>query len=136
MGYRSEVKAVFYAPKEKWATLKLYVDENFPTVGDLIKDEDLHEFESEGHYYCGYLFEQDDVKWYDSYAEVIAFNEFARAFLELAEGDNANQLEWHYEFVRMGENYDDIETVYSNDCSYLLDVKREILVNFSLKEGV
>jgi hypothetical protein len=134
MGYRSEVKAVFYAPKEKWATLKLYIDENFPTVGDLIKDEDLKEFETDIS--CGYLFEQDDVKWYPNYAEVIAFNEFVSAFLELAEGDNADQLEWSYEFVRLGENYDDIETVQSDDCSYLLDVRREVLVNFSLKEGV
>ena len=109
MGYRSEVKAVFYAPKEKWAALKLYVDENFPTVGDLIKDEDLKEFDT--GIYCGYLFEQDDVKWYPNYAEVIAFTDFTRAFLELAEGENAEALDWNYEFVRLGENYDDIETV-------------------------
>ena len=134
MGYRSEVKAVFYAPKEKWATLKLYIDENFPTVGDLIKDEDLKEFETDIS--CGYLFEQDDVKWYPNYAEVIAFTEFVRAFLELAEGENSEALDWSYEFVRVGENYEDIETVYSNNSDYLLDVRREILVNFSLKEGV
>jgi hypothetical protein len=134
MGYRSEVKAVFYAPKEKWAAMKLYVDENFPTIGDLMRDEDLKEFESGG--YCGYLFEADDVKWYDSYAEVIAFNEFVRAFLELAEGENANELDWSYEFVRLGENYDDIETVYSDNSDYLLGVRREVEVNFSLKEGV
>ena len=133
MGYRSEVKAVFYAPKEKWAAMKLYVDENFPTVGDLMKDEDLKEFETS--IYCGYLFEQDDVKWYDSYAEVVAFHKFVGAFLELAEGDNAEALGWSYEFVRLGENYDDIETVYSNNSDYLLDVRREIEVGFSLKEG-
>ncbi len=134
MGYRSEVKAVFYAPQEKWAALKLYVDENFPTVGDLIKDEDLKEFDT--GVYCGYLFEQDDVKWYPNYAEVIAFNEFVHAFLELAEGENAEALDWNYEFARLGENYDDIETVQSDGCVYLLDVRREIEVNFSLKEGV
>ena len=133
MGYRSEVKAVFYAPKEKWAALKLYVDENFPTVGDLIKDEDLQEVETDS--YCGYLFEQDDVKWYPNYAEVIAFTAFVSAFLELAEGDNAEALDWNYEFVRLGEDYSDIETVYSNNASYLLGVRREIEVNVSLKEG-
>lgn len=133
MGYRSEVKVVFYAPKEKWAALKLYVDENFPTIGDLMRDEDLKEFETE--HSCGYLFEADDVKWYLNYAEVIAFNEFVRAFLELAEGENSEALDWSYEFVRLGENYDDIETVYSNNSDYLLDVRREVLVNFSLKEG-
>lgn len=133
MGYRSEVKAVFYAPQEKWAALKLYVDENFPTVGDLIKDEDLKEFDT--GLYCGYLFEQDDVKWYPNYAEVIAFTDFTRAFLELAEGENAEALQWSYEFVRLGENYDDIETVYSNNSDYLLGVRREIEVGFSLKEG-
>jgi hypothetical protein len=128
------VKAVFYAPKEKWAALKLYVDENFPTVGDLIKDEDLKEVETDS--YCGYLFEEDDVKWYPNYAEVIAFNEFVSAFLELAEGENSEALGWSYEFVRLGENYDDIETVYSNNSDYLLGVRREIEVNVSLKEGV
>jgi hypothetical protein len=133
MGYRSEVKAVFYAPQAKWAALKLYVDENFPTIGDLMRDEDLKAFEGLG--YCGYLFGQDDVKWYPNYAEVIAFNEFVHAFLELAEGDNAEALDWNYEFVRIGENYEDIETVYSDDCAYLLNVRREIEVNFSLKEG-
>jgi hypothetical protein len=128
MGYRSEVKAVFYAPQEKWAAMKLYVDENFPTVGDLIKDEDLKEFDT--GLYCGYLFEQDDVKWYDSYAEVIAFHKFVGAFLELADGENAQELQWSFEFVRVGEDYEDIEFKRSEDCDNLLDVRREIEVNY------
>lgn len=128
MGYRSEVKAIFYAPKEKCAALKLYMDENFPKTGDLIPDEDLTWFDRNGR--CGYMFEADNVKWYPNYAEVIAFNVFVRAFLDIAEGENAEELRWAYEFVRVGEEHDDIETTYAGDCNYVMSVKRTIETNF------
>jgi hypothetical protein len=128
MGYRSDVTALFYAPKEKGAALKLYVDENFPTIGDLIKDEDLTWFDRDGR--CGYLFENQHVKWYDSYAEIQAFDKFVSAFVELADGENAQELQWSFEFVRVGEDYEDIEFKRSEDCDNLLDVRREIQVNY------
>jgi hypothetical protein len=127
MGYRSDVTAMFYAPKEKGAALKLYVDENFPTIGDLIKDEDLRGFEGGG--YCGYIFENTDVKWYPSFVEIQAFDKFVRAFLELAEGENAEALGWSYEFIRVGEDYNDIEFERSDNCAFLLDVTRTIEIN-------
>lgn len=127
MGYRSNVVAMFYAPTEKIAALKLYVDENFPTVGDLMKDEDLRWFK--GNSYCGYIFEHNDVKWYPNFAEVIAFTNFVSAFVELAEGDNAEALGWSYEFVRVGEDYEDIQFDRSSNCAYFLDVTRSIEIN-------
>ena len=126
MGYRSDVKAVFYAPAEKAAALKLYVDENFPTVGDLSKDEDLTWCERK--HYCGYLLENESVKWYDSYVEIQAFNRFVSNFLELAEGEN--DLAWAYEFIRVGEDYEDIEVNRSDRANFVLDVSRSIDVNF------
>lgn len=112
MGYRSDIKAAFYAPKDKAAALKLYVDENFPKDMDL----DLHPIDN-GRY-AGYMFEGDGWKWYDSYPQVIAFNKFVSNFLELADGENGGELRWAYEFVRVGEDSDDIEENRSDYSDY------------------
>ena len=75
MGYRSDIKAAFYATPDKAAAMKLYVDENFPEelAGQLRPIN--------SKLYQGYLFEDENVKWYDSYPEVIAFNTFVSNFL-------------------------------------------------------
>lgn len=119
MGYRSNVTAVFYTSKDKWPTLKLYVDENFPEelkgclsiVGER-----------------GYLFQDDQVKWYDSFPEVQAFQRFVSNFLELADGEDSENLDWAYEFVRIGEDSDDLEETYSDGAVYVLNVVRDVEV--------
>ena len=109
MGYRSDVAAAFYATPDKAAAVKLFVDENFPEelAGNLrpIKNK----------YYVGYMFEDENVKWYDSYPEVVAFQRFVSNYLELAEQE---EIKWAYEFVRVGEESGDIEVYRSNhsDC--------------------
>ena len=125
MGYRSDIKAAFYAPKDKAAALKLYVDENFPKDFDL----DLHPIHN-GHYQ-GYMCESDDVKWYESYPEVVAFNRFVANFLEIADGENGGELRWAYEFVRVGEDNDDIEEIRSDYSDYQLSVERNIGSEFN-----
>jgi hypothetical protein len=115
MGYRSDVKAVFYATPDKAAAVKLFVDENFPEelAGNLrpIKNK----------YYVGYMFEDENVKWYDSYPEVVAFNAFVSNYLELAEQE---EIKWAYEFVRVGEDSDDIEITQSDYADNQLCVSR------------
>jgi hypothetical protein len=121
MGYRSDVKAVFYATPDKAAAVKLFVDENFPEelAGQLrpIKNK----------YYAGYMFEDENVKWYDSYPEVIAFNRFVSNFLELAE---QGEIKWAYEFIRIGEDNDDVEETTSDFADYQLRVSRSIDSDF------
>ena len=121
MGYRSDVKAVFYAPTEKAAAVKLYVDENFPeSLNDCLRPV-------KNKYYAGYLFEDENVKWYDSYPEVIAFNRFVSNFLELAEQE---EIAWCYEFMRIGEDNDDIEETQSDYADNQLRVVRNIETDF------
>lgn len=48
-----------------------------------------------------YKFEQDYIKWYDSYPNVRNFNKM----LDLLE-----QYDLPYKFIRIGEDYNDIET--------------------------
>ena len=73
-----------------------------------------------------------DLKWYESYPEVVAFDAFWEKFCELAdesqEGDEP--VDWACEFVRIGENTDDIEEKSSNEAEWLLQVNRVIDTNY------
>lgn len=130
MGYRSVVEAVFYTrDKEQAPLLKLYVDENFP------KNEELRECLTPliKEKVWGYHFICGDVKWYESYTFVQEFNEFAHAFVSFAEskeGADAKQLNWAYEFVRLGEEANDIEEERSENADFILSVRREIELSF------
>lgn len=122
MGYRSQVKAVFYTEdKEKWPVLKLYMEENFP------KEWSLELIES-SHYY-GYVFSAGDIKWYESYPDVQAFDAFVDAYRNLIDSESST-LSWAYEFIRIGEDTEDIETDSEGNCSYLLTVSRQIETDF------
>ena len=125
MGYRSEVTAAFYVHKiheHDWPTLKLFVDENFPEE----LRGGLEERKTDTHH--GYIFCEMDVKWYDSYPEVVAFNRFVSNFLEIADGEN--DIGWAYEFVRIGEDVSDIEETASDGASYVLRVTRATEIDF------
>lgn len=124
MGYRSEVTAIFYCHnKEDYLPMKLFVEEN---IGGTFK-EDLTEEESNDRKYIKFYLE--DVKWYDSYTDVTEFNEFIEAFVELADG-NESKLTWAYEFVRFGEELNDIEVTESNGSNNVMSIRREIEFNF------
>jgi len=130
MGYRSVVEAVFYTREKGQAPLlKLYVDENFP------KNEELRECLTpiKANNAWGYHFICEDVKWYDSYESIQAYRDFARNFIGFAEskeGADAEQLSWAYEFVRLGEEANDIEEERSDNADFILSVRREIELNF------
>ena len=60
----------------------------------------------------------DDWKWYDDYEDV----QYWHKLLEEAE-----QLGLNYEFVRIGEERDDVVVEHGGDCEYFLDVSRSIV---------
>jgi len=121
MGYRSDVKAAFYVRDAKhFPVLKLWLDENFPMeqLGNCIRWFDR-----------GMVFEEEWVKWYDDYDDVKLFNAAAEKYLELVNVDEANNDTpiFLYEFVRVGENYEDIVTDYEGfTCECILGVSRTI----------
>ena len=121
MGYRSDVVAAFYATPDKAAAVKLFVDENFPEelAGNLRPIKNAH--------YQGYMFEDHHVKWYDNYPEVMAFHKFVSNFLELAEQE---EIAWCYEFMRIGEDSEDIEETQSDYADNQLRVSRCIETDF------
>lgn len=149
MGYRSDVVAVFYAQdrsEEKYkkrnernrAKLKLFVEANFPE--SLREDDDdggLNVFDTPTRLL--YEFKHTDVKWYDSYPEVIAFEQFWDSFGNLcdkhnpsapAEDADTEGVDWAAEFIRLGENADDIEERSLGEADWLLRVSRTIETDY------
>jgi len=127
MGYRSDVTIVMYPKrKEDFAALKLYVDENFP-------DEFEVRGGAKGDKYL--LLEFVGTKWYEGYEGVDvytrAFSEWEQVFADPNRDPTRSEHApiFHYEFMRVGEEYEDV--VY--DCSYgsdhLLNMSREVYID-------
>lgn len=122
MGYRSDVMAAFYVSKEEhFPVLKLWLEENFP-MG--MFHDNIRWFNK------GMVVEERDTKWYEDYDDVKAFDKAVRAYLLLVRSSEPEEgsPSFCYEFVRIGENYDDIDTEYDGiACEWLLGVDRSII---------
>ena len=134
MGYRSDVKIVFYLtngtidtpptednPLVPFAALKFWFEETYPVAE--AKDEWCAEIDyGDDHIILSYT----DVKWYPSYEHVMAveavFEKFSAAF-------NSDGLTHRaqYEFVRVGEEDADIERECSSYSDHRLFVERSII---------
>lgn len=116
MGYRSDVAAVLYAADVKdFAAIKLWLDENFP----------MEEFAEDIRWFNkGMAFQVEGVKWYDSMVGVQAFNDATSEFADLFCMGTEGVPIGAYEFVRMGEEYEDIEVVRDGEHEYLIEVDR------------
>jgi hypothetical protein len=120
MGYRSGVAAVFYVSKvEHFPLIKLWLQENFPmdTFHDNIR-----------WFNRGMVFECDDVKWYESYPDVQAFDAAQGKFIDLCNAEvSEGTPTFNYEFIRIGEDYDDVDVTREGIAGeYLLEVSRSI----------
>ena len=142
MGYRSDVKIVFYLthgcidpsnainalisnpdpnPTLSFAALKLWFEETYPVKE--AKDDWGVEIEYGKDYI---LLNYHDVKWYDGYEHPNnvseAFEKFSAAFRS-DERDHRAQ----YELVRIGESEDDVEADRSGYADHRLNVERSII---------
>ena len=132
MGYRSDVHAVFYTTrKEELPLLKLYVEENFP---DELR---CHLGAIDSNRIYGYEMICEDVKWYESYPDVKAFNAFKDKYLALLDEPHAQTPDgrldgkkWRYEFVQLGEETEDIECERSARAEHVLSVSRRIEADY------
>jgi hypothetical protein len=122
MGYRSDVQALIYPANGdtnllEYDKLKTLMNTTFKDVYDYWQDpyftwNDEHRV---------LKFSANSVKWYDSYPEVQKFVKF------LAE---VRDLEYEYEFVRLGEEDDDLEEDSTGDAQGFMYVVRTIEVAF------
>jgi hypothetical protein len=128
MGYRSDVTVVMYPKNDKdFALLKLYVDETFPDQFEVHEDNGRE---------LGFKYlvcEMDSVKWYEGYEDVDvytrAFSEWDTMFRD--EADPEGEPLFHYEFVRFGEDYEDIVKDCSEYCDHILGIERRAYVSIS-----
>tara|TARA_R110000764_G_scaffold214358_1_gene300858 strand:- start:64 stop:447 length:384 start_codon:yes stop_codon:yes gene_type:complete len=126
MGYRSDVTIVMYPKrKEDFALLKLYADETFPDKFEVHEDNNR----IEGFQYL--LLEIDSIKWYEGYEEVDvytrAFSKWDTMFEDEYEPEQGSIF--HYEFVRFGEDYEDIVYDRSVDSDMILGIERRAYVS-------
>ncbi len=135
MGYRSDVKIVFYLtkgtidtpptednPLVPFAALKLWFDENYPVR------EAEGEWGAEIKYgdYEHILLSYTDVKWYSNYDHVMAVEKVFEKFSDTFNSDGLNHRA-QYEIVRIGEQDDDIERECSSYADHRLYVERSII---------
>ena len=126
MGYRSDVTIVMYPKrKEDFNMLKLYVDETFPDEFEVHEDDNR----IKGFRYL--MLEIDSVKWYEGYEEVDvytrAFSKWDTMFEDEYEPEQGSIF--HYEFVRFGEDYEDIVYDRSVDSDMILGIERRAYVS-------
>lgn len=141
MGYRSDVKIVFYltqgcfdappttdtprwhnkTPILPFAALKLWFDENYPAAE--AKDEWEAKIEHGDNYI---LVSYHDVKWYSDYEYVKAVEAVFQKFSDTFRSDERDHRA-QYEIVRLGEQDDDIERDSSSYADYRINVERSMI---------
>jgi hypothetical protein len=130
MGYRSDVTMIMYPSadhRDKFAALKLYVDENLPDEFKVVGEGDRR------YLHC-YI---DGVKWYDSYEEVDTYSKLFSEWDEMfADPDDPSAKEglqadtiFQYEFMRIGEDYEDVEYHQSYGADHALNMSREVYID-------
>ena len=146
MGYRSDVDIVFYVPagsETAYPLLKLWFDANYPHAE--AKDEwcaSIDYDEENQAILVGY----QDVKWYDGYEHVKAVEKTFDDIDNLTRNDtittvteddtDAVPFEIAWEFVRIGEDDNDIETRASDNADYVIAVNRSTEISFTHRRPV
>jgi tetrahydrodipicolinate N-succinyltransferase len=119
MGYISDVRALVYAKNRNDADQYMQYMQLKLLVGTTFKDV----FEEWSSYFRWVDnervldFQADDVKWYESYEDVQNIERFLR---------EVEELEYVVEFIRVGEESEDIETRYSDGSECLLGTSTSI----------
>jgi hypothetical protein len=112
--------AVFYTydPIE-YPSIKLFIDEHIPEW--FRGDEYMSTFTGSNNLQ-GIKFDLQDVKWYESYPDVQGFEQALKKFEKLADEGS----KWNWEFVRIGEETQDVEERWGDHSHNLLHVSRTI----------
>jgi len=122
MGYRSDVTVLIYPDNgeqnaERYDMLKVLMNTTFKKI--------YEEFDEAFEWLDNHRvlkFAVESVKWYDSYPDV---RDFQSMLEDISDMEGLN-----YEFMRVGEDYDDIEqNQRGDDLQYHISVSRSIEVD-------
>ena len=108
MGYRSNVVCLMYGNNDIGdnTIVKEFVRSRVEAYSG---DADGHVKASFNYDGWGVKFQADDWKWYDSYPNIQFLEALFDEFEELVIGDDASNTSYALEFVRIGDDSDDIE---------------------------
>ena len=141
MGYRSEVDIVFYVPSDSetaYPLLKLWFDENYPHTE--AKDEWCAEITYDPDNRAISL-SYEDVKWYTAYEhprkadkafddiDELLNNQGLTPVKEDTPDTTPFSIAW--EFVRLGEEDNDVEIRASENADYVIAVNRSTEITFT-----
>jgi hypothetical protein len=120
MGYRSDVALYMYATHVDDApVVKLWLKEHFPEGWDsYIRWTDK-----------GMMFYIEHVKWYDDEEEIKAVHKCMEDFNDLfIRTPRENMPECALEFMRIGEDDDDVKCERRGACDYVMSMERKIIL--------
>jgi hypothetical protein len=121
MGYRSDIVALMYSV-ENLPESNLMVKE---FIRQRVTPELMENFDFDG---WGVEFRAEHWKWYESYDDIQIleklFADYQDAFCE-----GGHDSKYAYEYIRVGESYDDIETHEAGCNQSRLCVQRTITVD-------
>ena len=120
MGYRSSVAL---AISKELMPRFLTVFAKCPEAQAMVfKDHDQldEDYDGDGTFFVHW----DHIKWYTSYPEVAAIEEFI-AECELDDFEDLDNSYEHYRFIRIGEEVEDVEMM-GELCHYDINVRREL----------
>jgi hypothetical protein len=123
MGYRSDVAIAIYGPEK--VMVPFLAAQRMTTASPLVLEKDYieqREYTKDGEPWILLTTYQESVKWYPSYPCVAAWSALLGEI-----SDNCEQTGLTYEFIRIGEENDDIESDYSGDCEWYLNIHRSIV---------
>lgn len=124
MGYRSDVMCIMYAARSDGTVDEAGMAFIKAWLKNRLNEDALDLFDLNDDYMV--VFEVDGWKWYESYDDIAMLDKLFADFIEICdEGDN----NYHLEFIRIGEDYTDIEVRESNHCQGWLRVNRSIHVD-------
>jgi hypothetical protein len=121
MGYRSDVQALIYPANGdtnllEYDKLKTLMNTTFKDVFEAWGDD---YFTWDDHHRV-LKFAANSIKWYDSYPDVGLFTKFLT---------EVHELEYEFEFIRIGEDDNDVESNMTGDAENFMYVERTIQVN-------
>jgi hypothetical protein len=130
MGYRSSV-VLGIAPQAAHAFMALQAKN--PEVMKLCNEADRFTsgYSEPGDYFMYW----NGIKWYDSYPEIAAIQEFVMAMdsndlqdygEDTAPKGESDQWGEYFKFIRIGEDIDDVETAGWSDCFEDVYITRDI----------
>ena len=128
MGYRSSVVCLMYGNNDIGdnTIVKEFVRSRVEAYSGEASEHVRDAFDYSG---WGVKFECQDWKWYDSYPDVQFLEQLFDEFEELVIGDDASNTSYALEYVRVGEDIEDIDQRFRGAHEGRLDVDRVIYVD-------